>query len=537
MNTKVLAQVPAPLLEELTQGRWLPIVGAGFSKNAVVPGGAPPLDWSELGKALASDLPNVAFDNPLDAISSYEHAFGRVALVQRVTRLLRVHDAAPGLAHEAFAKLGFQRVITTNYDLLLERAYDLTGRPCLPLVDEFQLSGHNPYQGPTLLKLHGDVHHPQRMVLTEDDYDGFLRRHPLLATHLAAHMIENSAVLIGYSLDDPDMRQVLTLLKDRLGRLARPLWALQVEAPTHVVSRFERRGVHVINLKRTGGQDYGAVLAELFNALRTLWQRELIDESQSTDERTLADLRLPPEHSSTCYFAVPVDLVPWYRDTLFPVVVDVGLVPVVARDVLTPEGTVVAKIDALIARARAIVVDVSSAWSLQEAAIALAAKPQDAVLLVQPDSAPSSVGLQARHILRRPADLTSTADEFAEAFRRWLLYRLESDDRQEENEAERLLAAGEPRAALVAAVARLERQLAAVVDESTATRRPAGLTGLLRRAIEQGLLDSEAHEDLARALRLRNEALHLGRAVTRQEAVESLRVISSALNRVTQRLR
>src|SRR5829696_6449646 len=112
----------------------------------------------------------MSFDNPLDAISSYAHAFGRVALVGKVASLLRIQDATPGEAHLAFAKLAFESVVTTNFDLLLERAYELSARPCLPLIEESQLSGHNPYLGPNLLKLHGDVHHPQRMTLTEDDY-------------------------------------------------------------------------------------------------------------------------------------------------------------------------------------------------------------------------------------------------------------------------------------------------------------------------------------------------------------------------------
>ena len=60
------------------------------------------------------------------------------------------------------------------------------------------------------------------MVITEDDYDNFLRDHPVLATHVAAQLVDHTAVLIGYSLDDPDMRQILALLRSRLGRLSAP---------------------------------------------------------------------------------------------------------------------------------------------------------------------------------------------------------------------------------------------------------------------------------------------------------------------------
>jgi hypothetical protein len=59
------------------EGQWLPLIGAGFSRNAVVESGDLPPDWKNLGKFLAEQLPD--FDNylsPLEVISAYEHAYG-----------------------------------------------------------------------------------------------------------------------------------------------------------------------------------------------------------------------------------------------------------------------------------------------------------------------------------------------------------------------------------------------------------------------------------------------------------------------------
>lgn len=411
-DSEILAQMPRPLLEELVQGRWLPLVGAGFSKNAKVPGGQPPLDWAALGRAVAEDVPNLSYESPLDSLSAYEYMFGRTALVRKISSLLRITDASPGLAHLAFARLGFERVVTTNFDLLLERSYDAVARPCLPMVDEFQLSGHNPYLGPNLLKFHGDVHHPERMVVTEDDYDAFLLRHPLLVTHLAALLIDHTGVLLGYSLDDPDTRQVLALLRERLGRTTRPLWVLQVDAPAHLVSRYERRGVHVLNLARRDGATYDETLAELFEALRTYWQRQLLGESESTEERTLVELHLPSESSRTCYFAVPLDAIQWYREALFPIVEAAGLVPVLARDVLTPAGTVTAKVDALIERARLVVVDLSSPHCAYEAGVALGVKGEKGVIFFIPahlERLPDYVH-KYQHLVRPTDDMAGVDD-------------------------------------------------------------------------------------------------------------------------------
>jgi hypothetical protein len=37
MASKHLNRFPTPLLDDLVAGRWLPVVGAGFSRNAVLP--------------------------------------------------------------------------------------------------------------------------------------------------------------------------------------------------------------------------------------------------------------------------------------------------------------------------------------------------------------------------------------------------------------------------------------------------------------------------------------------------------------------
>jgi hypothetical protein len=49
------------------------------------------------------------------------------------------------------------------------------------VVDEEQLSINASNAGTLLLKLHGDLRHPNRLIVSEADYDGFLASYPLLA--------------------------------------------------------------------------------------------------------------------------------------------------------------------------------------------------------------------------------------------------------------------------------------------------------------------------------------------------------------------
>jgi hypothetical protein len=247
-------------LDDLVAGRWLPIVGAGFSRNAVLPPGRNMPLWGELGTIIGEELGDYLPTNPIDAISAYEHEYGRPKLIERLSDLLLLGEARPGEAHRAFCSIPFDLVCTTNFDFLLERQYELIPKHYTPLIDEDQLSVNLKEAGVALLKLHGDLHHPTRLVATENDYDRFLDRYPLLATFLANLLITRTAVLVGYSLDDPDFRQVWQVVGERLGRSRRIAYVITVGSKPTEISRFERRGVKVINLA-AGKANYAEVLA------------------------------------------------------------------------------------------------------------------------------------------------------------------------------------------------------------------------------------------------------------------------------------
>ncbi len=181
-----LSHFPVPFLEDMVQGRCLPFVGAGFSLNAKIPAGKKMLDWDGLGKKVAGTLPEYQYTTPLEALSAYAHEFSRVKLVEFLASSLLVTVIQPAKPHEQFCRLPFERVVTTNFDFLLEQAYAKLNKYCIPLISEDQLAVGDPQAGVRLLKLHGDLHHPNRLVVTEEDYDSFLGNLPLLATHLSS---------------------------------------------------------------------------------------------------------------------------------------------------------------------------------------------------------------------------------------------------------------------------------------------------------------------------------------------------------------
>lgn len=350
-GTRYLNQFPPPLLDELVAGRWLPIVGSGLSRNASVPRGKRLPLWDGLGKAVAADITDHSYSGPVEAISSYEHEDGRRELVNRLYRELLVDDAEPGDVHRSFCRLRFDRVVTTNFESLLERGYAEVGERCDVVVDEEQLPIPTRRDVTVLLKLHGDLRHPARLVATEDDFDGFLGRYPILATHLASLLIDRIPVLIGYSLEDPDLRQVLAVLRDRLGPMLPPAYALVVGADSSAVARYGRRGIKVINLPGTTDR-YGEILAATFEQLGRHWRDRVLGQVQITEERPLEEVETSVDRSTSrlCYFSVPVNLLSQYRDQVFPVAELIGLVPVSGFDVDADRGNRLTAIRTLLER-------------------------------------------------------------------------------------------------------------------------------------------------------------------------------------------
>ncbi len=527
--SKYLDSFPRALLEELANGRWLPIVGAGFSRNATIVGGSAPATWAELGRELSHDVDGIDdATGTLEIISAYEHTLGRVALVDKTASLIRAHDAVPGAAHIAFARLGFANVITTNFDFLLEKAYDIVGKGCLPIVDEGQLSSPNRYAGPRVIKFHGDINHPARLVITEDDYDHFLQSYPLMATSVTAMLVDHTAILVGYSLDDPDTRQLLALIRRRLGRLTRPLWTIQIAAPPHVVSRYERRGVKVVNIPVTKGMSLGEQYARIFDELAQYWRDQLPQNSVSSDDRVTADLRVLDEPSRICYFAIPAYLIGWYRDVVFPEVEARGLIPVTARDVFTPPGTSTTKLDALLARATVVVAEITGTGSEYEATAAAARKGADRVLIVREEGTPVAERFHDRQVAVRPLRLEADPEQFLAVFRSWVT-RISPDERFERHEPERLLEKREFGAAVISAVSLLEISLGAhwLLDHS-ASERVVSLRVMLKEASRLGLFrDRDEEKLLENAISKRNEVIHRAAETTGAEARRYVKSIRS----------
>ncbi len=527
---------PAPFLDDIVRGRCLPFVGAGFSLNAKIPRGKKMLDWDGLGKQVAAALPEYQYTTALEALSAYSHEFSRVKLVEFLSSALLIATIQPAKPHEEFCRLPFDRVVTTNFDFLLEQAYARINRYCIPLVAEDQLAVGDPQAGVRLLKLHGDLHHPNRLVVTEEDYDAFLNSLPLLATHLASLLIDHTAFFVGYSLDDPDFRQIWQVVKERLGALRRPAYVLQVGAAPNLVARYERRGVKVINLPKSSSRSYGEVLETVFRELREYWTSQVISQSTSTELEPQAELSLPPTaQSRLAFFSVPTRYAALYKSRIYPIAEQYGFSPVMAAEVIAPGDSLMAKVYALIEKSAVVVADLSSANTIFEVGMVLSkegmSKP---LILIAEDQVSVPFDLSNHIVIRRPRSLDVESTTFFKALEAAFAKAFEKISPALEDEPSRLIVKKEYRAAVIAAFSLMEhelRQYLELVGLDTFSSR-SSLGSLMEIARSREIFDPKLFEKIRMHASMRNRIAHTRVEVSAQQAKTLVRDISTAVARV-----
>jgi hypothetical protein len=535
--TKYLNLFPKPLLDDLVAGRWLPVVGAGMSLNAKLPAGKTMPLWPKLGERLGEDLVDFSPTGTLDAISAFQHEFGRSKLIERLIEILHIKDAQPGLAHNAFCEIPFDTACTTNFDFLLERQYERGSRHVYTVVDEEQLSINGSLAGTLLLKLHGDLRHPSRLVVTEEDYDAFLSKYPLIATYLANLLITKTAVFVGYSLDDPDFRQIWNIVTSRLGRSRRMAYAIMVDAGSSEIARYERRGVKIVNLPGTKSR-YGDILAEAFTELHAHWRDNVISASKVTEEEPLRELLLPRDaQTRLCFFSIAVDRLSLYRSEVFPYVQALGLVPVTADDVISPGDNVNAKIDALIDRAAVMVVEPTTQHTRAELRMALGRRGRAPAgnqrrhlrtIVVSNGPLAELDEFEAPNLFQIAADsLTDDPTRFANELSKVLSNIAHELGLGQDQEPQRLLKRGEGRAAIISVMTLLETRLRETIARRAATAallptkyRVDSIRMLLDEATGLQLISPQQRKRLDGWTRLRNEIVHTGITVTPAKARE-----------------
>jgi hypothetical protein len=243
--------------------------GAGLSLPAGLPG------WGALLEGLARDIGlDVTKENDLVALAQFHvnrSAGSRAGLARLVRETFDRRVPIPD-NQRILARLPIDRIWTTNYDEILERAWELGGKTLDVKSRKEDLVVSDPEADAVVYKMHGTASQPDHIVLTRDDYELYARRRGSFLKLLAGDLITRNFLFLGLSFTDPNLNHVLGTIRSSFRDMHRQHWTVMrrpgegyaARRFDHFVTDLHRYGIRTLVIEEWD---------ELTDILRRLEQR------------------------------------------------------------------------------------------------------------------------------------------------------------------------------------------------------------------------------------------------------------------------
>jgi hypothetical protein len=195
--------------EGIRNGDAAMFIGAGASRAAGY------VDWKELLKDIAEDLGlDVKRESDLVTLAQF-HLNDRKGR-DKINKLLvdefqESHE--PTETHALIASLPIHTIWTTNYDDLLERAYEAAGKRADVKRHVEEINFTRGRSDVTVYKMHGDKTRVAEAVLAKDDYETYHPKRELFSIALRGDLTQKTFLFVGVSFTDPNLAYILNRVR------------------------------------------------------------------------------------------------------------------------------------------------------------------------------------------------------------------------------------------------------------------------------------------------------------------------------------
>ena len=180
----------------------------------------------------------------------------------------------PSQAHKLISAFNWRMIATTNYDLLVERAYSTAPERIQILVrfvkddEPIEEKLQSVVYPVPYLKLHGCLEHIYDsdipLILSREQYANYLNNRTRLFGRLRDLAREFALIFVGYRLDDPHIRDLIYKMESS----HRPRWyIITPDAEDYDINFWGTKNIEVIKLR------FGEFMEALDVAIPQLWRK------------------------------------------------------------------------------------------------------------------------------------------------------------------------------------------------------------------------------------------------------------------------
>ena len=238
------------IIQEAQENNQLVLfVGAGASIDSGMPSWSDALDKIKKRLGYEEKEERLIPNDPLKIPQYYFNQRGKNEYRRLMSGIFKYGETIPTTSlHQKLMKFNISTIITTNYDHLIEQAAEENGEVMQVISSDTDL----PYKnlGKELIKMHGDFEH-DNFVLKEDDYLNYSSNFKLIENYIKSIIGTKVVLFIGYSFNDPDIKQVFKWSKEILKDDMRKSYLINVdrEYDKDLEDDYQSFGINVIFAK------------------------------------------------------------------------------------------------------------------------------------------------------------------------------------------------------------------------------------------------------------------------------------------------
>lgn len=210
------------LIEYIKEGVVVPFVGAGLS----VEGNFPSWKTHLKQQGITSGIEAVHIDE-LIANGQYEEVIDEIekkgfknAFIKEIKDVFSKRGKITNTALR-LTELFTDTIITTNYDHLIEQAFDIGAERKIQLIDSSNIGEIPEPNKTTVIKLHGDINTPHKCIISKNQYDeaygeGTLNLTKPIPKLLSYYYRTSNLLFLGCSLNHDRTMQVFQAVNNQL---------------------------------------------------------------------------------------------------------------------------------------------------------------------------------------------------------------------------------------------------------------------------------------------------------------------------------